>query len=252
LVGVGKGDLVNLHNNNDWLRLNLLFISFRSKDFLLRVSSLGVLGLLNRLGLSGLWAELGQHVLADELVGKSVQVVHFLVADPLEKLLSLVFRDVEDNHQVHGVLFVLGELVVLLELLDGLLLGFLLSFLLSFQGLLLSFHLSLLGLLLSLLLSFQGLFLSFLGLLLSFLELFLLVHLLGLFTVLEEGVEGFLGLLLEDSWIISARHERLFAFFVNDSKESMRSLAWVVELQKRVLVRHSGFAFLTEVEVFAN
>jgi len=234
LVGVGKGDLVNLHNNNDWLRLNLLFISFRSKDFLLGVSSLGVLGLLDRLGLSGLWAELGQHVFADELVGESVQVVHSLVADPLEKLLSLVFRDVEDNHQVHGVLFVLGELVVLLELLDSLLLGFLLSFLLSFQGLLLSFLLSLLGLLLSLLLSFQslllGLLLSLLGLLLSFLELFLLVHLLGLFTVLEEGVEGFLGLLLKDRWIISARHERLFAFFVNNGKESMRSLAWVVEL----------------------
>jgi len=251
LVGVSKGDLVNLLHDNNWLRFSL-FVTFWSKDFLLRVSSLGVLGLLDRLGLSGFRTELGEHVLADELVGKSVEVVHPLITNPFEELLSHVLRNLEDSHHVHRVLFVLGKLVGLLDLLLDLLL-------LSFQSLLLSFLLGFHGFFLSFLLGFHGFLLSFLdllhGLLLSFLELLLLfLHLLllGFFTILEESVEGLFGLFLEDSWVISTRNEWLLAFFVNNGKESVRSLVWVVELQKWMLVWDSGFALGTEIVVLGD
>jgi len=126
------------------------------------------------------------------------------------------------------------------------------SFLLSLFYLLLDLLLLLLDLLLDLLLFFLLLLLELLLLfLLLFLKL-LLLFLLGLLTGLEEIVDGLFGLLLEDSRVILSWDKRLLAFFIDHSKEGMRSLIRVVQLQERIRVWDGGFTDGAKVEVFQN
>lgn len=213
---------------------------------------MGILGFINDLGFSGLRAESSKQVLVDELIGESVDVAHLLLGNPSEKLFSLFFTDLEDGHQVQGVLLVTSKLLGFLLILLDLLLLLLLSFLLSLLDLLLDLLLLLLELLLKLLLLFLLLLLKLLLFLLLLLLEFLLLLLLGLLTGLEEIVEDFFGLLLEDNRVILSWDKRLLAFFIDHSEESMRSLVRVIQLQERIRVWDGGFTDGAKVEVFQN
>jgi len=213
---------------------------------------LSILSFINDLGFSGLRAESSKQVLVDELIGKSVDVTHLLLGNPSEELFSLFFTDLEDSHQVQGVLLVTSKLLGFLLILLHLFLLLLLSFLLSLLDLLLDLLLLLLELLLDLLLLFLLLLLKLLLLLLLLLLKLLLLFLLGLLTGLEEIVHNLFGLLLEDSRVILSWDEWLLTFFIDHSKEGMRSLVWVVQLQERIRVWDGGFTDGAKVKVFQN
>jgi hypothetical protein len=72
------------------------------------------------------------------------------------------------------------------------------------------------------------------------------------FAVLDKVLENFFGLFLENNWIIFTRNKWFFAFFIDNSEESMWSLIWVFELQKWMLMWDGVFTFGTEIEVFAD
>jgi len=175
-----------------------------------------------------------------------------LLGNPSEELFSLFFTDLEDSHQVQGVLLVTSKLLGFLLILLHLFLLLLFSFLLSLFYLLLDLLLLLLELLPDLLLLLLGLLLDLLLFFLLLFQEFLVFFLLGLLTGLEEIVNGLFGLLLEDSRVILSWDKRLLAFFIDHSKEGMRSLIRMVQLQERIRVWDGGFTDGAKVEVFQN